>query len=180
MGKKMGYLTASAYYCVPRMSLYRKCEALENNRLTVNLGHNNIGWKIILSPHLEQLLEKYVLELQKRYFGIIQNDLRVMAYELAMKNGNVKLFGKEYIRRCILFILLFIICIWLWRRKAHPVHHGFWIGSWSMLRSCWDPWQVYLWIMRWRWQYNFIMYSSQIMNHFTVLMNAYWFSYLNL
>lgn len=49
----------------------------------------------MLTKELEDELIRYLLHMKSKYFGLTRNDIRNMAYQLAVKNNLPNPFGKE-------------------------------------------------------------------------------------
>lgn len=78
--QKMGYKKAAQIFNVPRTTLFRFCHTNEPN-LDCRLGR-----KTVLGPDIEYMLVQYVKQMEKRYFGLTRNDVKRMAYQLAVRN----------------------------------------------------------------------------------------------
>ena len=82
---EMGYLKASQQFNVPICSLRRRV----NNTNKRAIGSTKyIGGKVqSLPPEIEEELVKYIIEMDRKMFGLTLNDVRKMAYELAIRNN---------------------------------------------------------------------------------------------
>jgi hypothetical protein len=47
----------------------------------------NLGRRPILPDHMESELVKYCIEMDARYYGLRRNDVKRMAFQLAIRNG---------------------------------------------------------------------------------------------
>lgn len=83
--KKMGYLKASINFKVPRTTLFRL--VAEKDTPTEQLVRKNIGRKPVFNKHFESLLVEYALEMESKFYGLTQMDLRRLAYQLALRNN---------------------------------------------------------------------------------------------
>jgi len=88
----MGYLRAAKIYNVPRTTLFRLCQKDEDPTITAD---TKLGRPTVLTKELEDDLIKYVLLMESKYFGLTRNDIRNMAYQLAVRNNLPNPFGKE-------------------------------------------------------------------------------------
>lgn len=81
---EMGLLWASKVYSVPRSTLQRMARKIDKPVdvvVTTKLGRHPI-----LNEAIEKDLVKYLLEMESRFFGLTRNDVRSMAFQLALKN----------------------------------------------------------------------------------------------
>lgn len=82
---EMGYLKASQQFKVPICSLRTRVNNI-NKRATGSTQY--IGGKIqSLPPEIEAELVKYIIEMDRKMFGLTLYDVRKMAYELAIRNN---------------------------------------------------------------------------------------------
>ena len=82
---EMGYLKASKQFNVPICSLRRRVKEI-NKHATGSSKY--IGGKTTsLPPEVEESLVKYIVEMDKRMFGLSSYEVRKMAYELAIRNN---------------------------------------------------------------------------------------------
>ena len=88
--KEMGLLKASKFYSVPRSTL--KDYVKNNGKNTIDA---RIGRKPILPLELEKDLERYCLEMEDKYYGLTRNDIKRMAYCLAIRNNLQHPFSKQ-------------------------------------------------------------------------------------
>lgn len=82
--KRLGFLKAAKIYNVPRTTLFRQAKLGEISSKPMKA---RMGRKTILSPALEEQLVEYLLEIEKKFFGLTRRDVSVMAYQLARANG---------------------------------------------------------------------------------------------
>lgn len=91
--KLMGYKKAVKMFGVPRSTLKRLVkDPQESLELLVN---KPLGRKPVLPPELETKLVEYILFMEARYYGLTRQDVRKMAYQLAMRNGISNNFKNE-------------------------------------------------------------------------------------
>ncbi|CAG4984225.1 unnamed protein product [Parnassius apollo] len=79
--QRMGYKNAAQVFNVPRTTLFRFCHTNEPNI------DCRFGRKTVLGPDIEHMLVQYVKQMDKLYFGLTRNDVKRMAYQLAIKNN---------------------------------------------------------------------------------------------
>ncbi|KAI4468483.1 tc5 transposase dna-binding domain [Holotrichia oblita] len=83
--REMGYKKAAKYFEVPKGTLERY---VKNSEKTVeSLVNVRMGRKPTLPQHLEDLLVKYCVEMDSRFYGLRRRDIKKMAFQLAIKNG---------------------------------------------------------------------------------------------
>lgn len=82
--KEMGYLKASKVFKVPKSTLEYY---VKNPKDLDELIATKLGRKPTFSPDIEGELAKYCLEMVQRYYGLRASDIRVMAFQLAIKNN---------------------------------------------------------------------------------------------
>lgn len=101
--KEIGLLKASKTFEVPRSTLkdYVK-KPIEEIQTLLDVP---LGRKPILSPQLEDELLEYCLTMERSYYGLTSNDLRRMAFQLAMRNNIphpfsnvIKTAGRKWVR----------------------------------------------------------------------------------
>lgn len=82
--KKLGFKKAAMIYKVPRTILFRlsKLDCSASDAVMKKLGRPPT-----LPPHLEDQLVSYLLEMEKRYFGLTRSDVKRLAYQLASINN---------------------------------------------------------------------------------------------
>ncbi|CAH2098850.1 unnamed protein product [Euphydryas editha] len=95
--QKMGYKRAAQVFNVPRTTLFRFCHTNEPN-IDCRLGR-----KTVLGPDIEHMLVQYIKQMEKRYFGLTRNDVKRMAYQLAVRNNlkhpfNNKTAGRKWLK----------------------------------------------------------------------------------
>lgn len=79
--QKMGFKKAAQVFYVSWTTLFRFCHSNEPNI------HCRLGRKTVLGPDIEHMLVQYVKQMEKRYFGLTGNDVKRMAYQLAVRNN---------------------------------------------------------------------------------------------
>jgi hypothetical protein len=90
---EMGYKRASKYFGVPKGTLERYVKDSEKSPET--LIAVSLGRKPVLSKDIEELLVKYCMEMDSRFYGLRKKDITRMAFQLAMKNGLKHPFSSE-------------------------------------------------------------------------------------
>ncbi|KAJ8951920.1 hypothetical protein NQ314_007628 [Rhamnusium bicolor] len=79
------YKTAARNFCIPLMSLKRRCKA--KNKLALN-EKKKLGSKTqIFTEEQEQELISHILDMESRMYVLTSKDVRSIAYQLAVKNG---------------------------------------------------------------------------------------------
>lgn len=91
--KKMGYLKAAKLFKVPRTTLFRLVG--ETDTPTEKLVSKKIGRKPVFDENFESMLVDYALEMESQFYGLTQQDLRKLAYQLAVKNNLCNPFNHE-------------------------------------------------------------------------------------
>lgn len=82
---EMGYKRASKYFEVPKGTLERYVK--DHEKTPETLVGVSLGRKPVLSENIEELLVKYCVDMDSRYFGLRRKDITRMAFQLAMHNG---------------------------------------------------------------------------------------------
>lgn len=82
--KRLGFLKAAKVYNVPKTTLFRLAKMGEGSSKPTKA---RMGRKTLLPPALEAQLVEYLLEMEKKFFGLTRRDVKVMAYQLARANG---------------------------------------------------------------------------------------------
>jgi hypothetical protein len=90
---EMGYKRASKYFEVPKGTLERYVKTHEKTPET--LVEVRLGRKPVLSNDIEELLVKYCVEMDARFYGLRRKDISRMAFQLAMQNGIKHPFSVE-------------------------------------------------------------------------------------
>lgn len=83
--REMGYKNAAKYLEVPKGTLERYVKNFE--KTTESLVNVRMGRKPTLPQHLEDLLVKYCVEMDSRFYGLRRRDIKKMVFQLAIKNG---------------------------------------------------------------------------------------------
>lgn len=66
--KEMGFLKAARTFEMPRTTLFRLVNARDLSPTTV--AKTKLGRKTVLPAEIEELLVRYCLEMESRYFGL--------------------------------------------------------------------------------------------------------------
>lgn len=83
--REMGYKKAAKYFEVPKGTLERYVK--DSEKTAESLVNVRMGRKPTLPQHLEDLLVKYCVEMDSRFYGLRRRDIKKMAFRLAIKNG---------------------------------------------------------------------------------------------
>ncbi|XP_050518182.1 uncharacterized protein LOC126892621 [Diabrotica virgifera virgifera] len=101
--KRMGWLKASRYYQVPQATLRRR--AMNRNKIAVGTTKHLGRHETTLNRELEEALVEHMLALEARFFGSTTVDVRILAYEFALRmklkhqfNNTKKIAGKGWLR----------------------------------------------------------------------------------
>lgn len=92
--ENIGKLEAARRFSVPATTLFRRFKALKTQsevNLTPKLGNR----KPVFSKEQERELANYILDMERRLFGLTAYDVRKLAYELAEKNSIKHYFSEE-------------------------------------------------------------------------------------
>lgn len=73
---RLGFLKAAKIYNVPRTTLFRQAKLGESSSMLMKA---RMGRRTVLSPALEEQLVEYLLEIEKKFFGLTRRDVSVMA-----------------------------------------------------------------------------------------------------
>lgn len=84
--KEMGYKAASKTFSVPRATLKDYIKKGEGKSAEELIG-KSIGRKPVFSRELEAELVTYCKDMENHYYGLTLNDLRRMAFQLAIRNN---------------------------------------------------------------------------------------------
>ena len=92
-------------YNLPRYKLrYYICSNWDPSQAT----QSKLGRKPIISPALEEKLVGSLLLIERKYFGCTRDDVRRLAFQLAVQNKILRPFsiakeaaGKDWFKRCI-------------------------------------------------------------------------------
>lgn len=82
--KKMGLKKAVKLYSVPKTTLQRFVNCNQPANEVVN---TSIGRRPVLPLHLEESLVSYLLVMESKFYGLTRQDVRKMAYQLAVRNN---------------------------------------------------------------------------------------------
>lgn len=82
----MGYMKSARTHNVPQTTLERYVKMEGSPEDIVN---SHLGRKIVFSEEMESMLASHCLEMERRFFGITQKDVRRLAYSLCKAN-NIK------------------------------------------------------------------------------------------
>lgn len=89
----MPFTTAAKQFNVPWNTLKRR--VLDKNQ-DVTDDKKILGkYRKVFTDEQELELCDHIIEMERRFYGISQNDLRHMAYNLAVKNNILHTFGDE-------------------------------------------------------------------------------------
>jgi hypothetical protein len=81
--KEIGYLAAAKKYNVPRSTL---CDYVRSHWDPFQATQSKLGRKPIIPPALEEKLVEYLLLIERKYFGCTREDVRRLAFQLAVRN----------------------------------------------------------------------------------------------
>jgi len=81
--KEMGYLAPAKKYNLPRSTLY---DYVCSNWDPFQATQSKLGHKPIIPPTLEEKLVEYLLVSERKYFGCTRDDVRRLAFQLAIQN----------------------------------------------------------------------------------------------
>mgnify|MGYP000238704544 CR=1 FL=1 len=89
---EMGFKKTATVYSVPRTTLFRlfSKKTVDPNAVVAT----RLGRKPVLPASIEELV-KYALEMEAKFYGLTRQDLRKMAYQLAIRNGIKHPFGNS-------------------------------------------------------------------------------------
>jgi len=90
---EMGYLKASKYFSVPRGTLERYVKDTYGS--PEELVNVRLGRRTVLPSDLEDKLVEYCITLDQRYYGLRRQDIKSMAFQLAIRNGLQHPFNQE-------------------------------------------------------------------------------------
>ncbi|XP_069669360.1 uncharacterized protein [Periplaneta americana] len=82
---QMGYLRAAKTYGVPKGTVEKYVK--DRDKTPEDILKVRSGRKPVLPPELENMLVKYCLQMDERFFGLRVSDMKRMAFELAIRNG---------------------------------------------------------------------------------------------
>src|SRR5688572_33148089 len=84
---EMGVNKASVVFNVPKTTLRRRAR---NKNKRVNAGAKDLGGRV---PKLCEVIEidlvNYIVRMEEMFFGLSMEDVRKLAYQLAVRNGLV-------------------------------------------------------------------------------------------
>ncbi|XP_037977944.1 MFS-type transporter clz9 isoform X2 [Plutella xylostella] len=93
LSKTAGYRKAAHLYGVPQTTLERHVAKIRKGELSLEATPGN--FKPVFSKHEEEELVTYVIEMEKRLFGLTTVGLRKLAYQLAEKNSKAHNFNHD-------------------------------------------------------------------------------------
>jgi hypothetical protein len=103
--KEMGCLAAAKKYNLPRSTLY---DYVCSNWDPFQATQSKLGRKPIIPPAFEENLVEYLLLIERKYFGCTRDDVRRLAFQLAVQNNIPSPFsiakeaeGKDWFKRCM-------------------------------------------------------------------------------
>lgn len=89
----VGYQRAAENYGIALATLYRRCKS---DKETQDAAKKSLGrFKTIFTTDQEKELVKYVLEMEKRLFGLTLTEFRSVVYQYAAKNNLTHNFNQE-------------------------------------------------------------------------------------
>ena len=88
----LGYVKASKFYAVPKSTLGRW---VRNGNKTCCDHITSLGRPAIIPQPLEHELTEYILNMESMLFGLTVDDLKLLAYELAVRNDLQNPYNKE-------------------------------------------------------------------------------------
>lgn len=91
--KQMGYLKAAKHFGVPRTTLHRLCS--KKNVEPHEAALTKLGRKTVLGNVLENQLLNYALVMESKFYGLTRNDIKRLAYQLAVQNKIEHSFNGE-------------------------------------------------------------------------------------
>jgi hypothetical protein len=83
--EEMGYLRASEFFSVPTGTLGRYVK--DTSRSREELVNMHLGRRTVLPSELENKPLEYCTNMEQRYYGLRRQDIRRMAFQLAIING---------------------------------------------------------------------------------------------
>jgi hypothetical protein len=89
----MCYLRASKYFSVLRGTLERY--VTDTSRSPEELVNVHLGRRTILPSELQNKLVEYCIIMGQRYYGLRRQDIKRMAFQLAIRNGLKHPFNQE-------------------------------------------------------------------------------------
>lgn len=93
LSKTAGCRKAAHLYSVPQTTLERHVAKIRKGELSLDSTPGN--FKPVFSKQEEEELVKYIIEMEKRLFGLTTIVLRKLAYQLAEKNGKAHNFNHD-------------------------------------------------------------------------------------
>jgi hypothetical protein len=81
----MGYKRVTKQLNVPKGILERYVK--DNAKSLEELVQVNLGRRPILTDRMESDVVKYCIQMDTRYYGLRRNDVKRMAFQLAIRNG---------------------------------------------------------------------------------------------
>ena len=101
--KEMGYLAVAKIYTLPRSTLY---DYVRSNLDPLQTTQSKLGRKPIISLVLEEKFVEYLQLSERKYFGHTRDDVRRLAFEVAVQNKIPSTFsaakeaaGKHWFKR---------------------------------------------------------------------------------
>lgn len=93
----MGFQKAAKLYGVPKTTLERKVNKAKMNKFSPQVAAaKKLGrYETVFTLDQEKDLVEHVLHLEERLFGITLTDLRILAYDLAVKNNITHSFNND-------------------------------------------------------------------------------------
>jgi hypothetical protein len=82
---QMGYKRAAKQFIEPKGILERYVK--DNTKSLEELVQVHLGRWLFLPDHIERELVKYCIEMDARYYALRRNDVKRMAFQLAIRHG---------------------------------------------------------------------------------------------
>lgn len=90
--KEMGLKKACKLYNVPHTTLQR---FVNSGKIPEECVNQSVGRKPVLPHHLENVLVEYLIDMDNRFYGLTREDVKRMAYQVAVKNNIPHPFTNE-------------------------------------------------------------------------------------
>jgi hypothetical protein len=87
-----GYIRASKYFSVPRAN----SEEVPTSPSPEELANVHLGRKTVLPSELENKVIEYCIIMDQSYYGLRCQDIKCMAFQLAIGNGLKHYLNQEY------------------------------------------------------------------------------------
>lgn len=93
LGKKLSLRQAPTQYNVPKRTLARRTSG--KKKIVVGSKKHLGRYATDLSPEFEVALKEHILDMEGRFFGLTCQEVRMLAFELAQRNGIQHQFSVE-------------------------------------------------------------------------------------